>query len=660
LYGGVDLSFKNTYVSQPVSEPTLGQEALKAKPSDSFSWRFPFRQTEQRATMISLEPIKQMGNNKIVAPKLQPSPNASFAIDLKYDSFSKPTDARTGTWNFDLSKLEFPSPKKLYDVGELYDQIDLIDATTGERQHYTGPKELRGQTVYQLQASQVYLELGKDGRFTQRGSQGVVREFDPDGRVLSETKSDGTRIVYSYQGNLLTSVEGQAGQWMKLVYDANGSLQEMSNSTNQSRHYRYNTAKQLVQVENEQGQVLARYGYDAEGHLSESRDAQDRVLSQYVYDEIGRVLADWDANGYRLYNWDTQQPVVQYIATSRWTELADPTFRTSFLNDVKMLRRLDSSNWQGNLKSNTIYMRTRGGRTLVMVNGDAIDLPSNVAENAKALRAELEKRQLVSKDGAILIFDGDSQQVTFEDAFQGRYVLYAEKPNVEMIVRNANELSKSSPVSPDSTGIIIALPRGNQTQLQEQLANAGLNASRSSEWQGIYDQYQQVIQKNEFAKSLSPNVGLDEQIIRSLQQRDKTMILVAHSDGKAVYLPDRPGSTFEPNKLDQATKDAIRNNRPVIILLSCEAANTSAGNSLAYQLVELGATAVIASPGQVGARAPSQLIDRFLYYSRQPGTRTLLDAWFNALKDVMPNIDLQDRNFRLFISQDKQITIPIS
>lgn len=639
LYGGVNLSLENTYITQPPSsEPTLGQEALKARPGLNPVWRFLHRGQEQRAIAISAEPVKRFGTNRLVAPGLG-------NLGLTYDSFNR-------RWDLALAYLHFPQPKRKYDIGELYPTIELVDPATGERKRFLGPyKTSQGQIVYRLQEEQLDLELAADGRLVQKGPKGMMREFDPAGRILKEQNTDASQTVFSYRGDVLSTVEGK-GQRVNLTYDVQGRLQEMSDLTSQVRRFKRNAAGQLEVIENERGQVLARYIHGADGQLSEERDGQDRVTRQYVYDESARVLADWSESGYRLYDWDAPQPTVRFIQTSGWRELAAPEFRRTFLSDLVALRRLTVESWWGEKNQHTLYLRVVGGRALLMVDQEIVELPASVARDAKALRAELERRGLAPRDGALLIANGDSQDLLFEEVFPGKPVLYAERLDIGMISTNGREVYNVKPPRPEDTSIIAALPGGDTAALREQLTKLQLDPSEASAWQGIREQWQQMVRTSGFAQSLSDTPS-SARIEQSLQERAKTLVLVAHSDGKTMYLPD--GSRFEPDKLSPSAQEAIRRNRPVVILIGCQLAKIHEGGSFARRLLELGASAVIAAPGEVGAQSTTLVVERFLFHSKQSGTRTLIEAWFKALQDVLP-LDPKNRNLHLFISRGQERT----
>jgi hypothetical protein len=120
-------------------------------------------------------------------------------------------------------------------------------------------------------------------------------------------------------------------------------------------------------------------------------------------------------------------------------------------------------------------------------------------------------------------------------------------------------------------------------------------------------------------------------LLAALQTDPVVVVLVAHSDGVTIYLPD--GSQFEVASLSAEVRQAIARNAPVVWLFSCRTGSIQGGQSLVQGLLDAGATSVIAPVSDVEAEGSAVALEQFLDGISKG--QILLEALKEALGDAM-------------------------
>lgn len=136
-----------------------------------------------------------------------------------------------------------------------------------------------------------------------------------------------------------------------------------------------------------------------------------------------------------------------------------------------------------------------------------------------------------------------------------------------------------------------------------------------------------------------PDETPSEQIQSALTTSSSVLVVVAHSDGNQIYLPD--GTTFNPASLSPEAISAISKQRPLIIFLSCDTATPINGSpSLAQRLLDLGQPdlgprMVIAPNGKLTAEFANRLLQEF--FQNLQSDPDALKSFRQALRSVYPD-----------------------
>ena len=135
-----------------------------------------------------------------------------------------------------------------------------------------------------------------------------------------------------------------------------------------------------------------------------------------------------------------------------------------------------------------MYLRLYGERALVLIGETTLELPSDIVRNPKKLLEELIKQDLLPDGGQkVLIADGDGNQINFSQVFQDHLLLESVGLDVEMILRNADQIHDLI-ITPEETIIFSAIPAD-----QEELINIGMDPddpeqASVADWSAIKNQ----------------------------------------------------------------------------------------------------------------------------------------------------------------------------
>jgi hypothetical protein len=238
----------------------------------------------------------------------------------------------------------------------------------------------------------------------------------------------------------------------------------------------------------------------------------------------------------------------------------------------------------------------------------------------------------IVSQGPIVVLGKGSWNIDFQDVFPGRMLLYAEGLETPMIKDNLQRVLAKSTFTPNNTRIFNFVP-GDLNQLRA----IQFHWWDWSAWQGIRKLWDDAIQQEQFTTvRAQAGLSLQRQFEQSLQQGGDVIILIAHSDGVRIYLPD--GTQITPSQWNEVLR-----NRPTIIAIGCDIAQITEMTSLAKIFVDKGAAAVFAPTLQVAADN-TKFLSLFLKYSKSE--KMFLDALRKAIEDSGLHF------FRLLIGQE--------
>ena len=130
------------------------------------------------------------------------------------------------------------------------------------------------------------LQTNPSGGYDLIHVNGTLYHFDDSGRLEEQQYLNKTIYTLAYDGSLLSSVQGAAGE-LQYIYDNNGQLCEVQDGTGRSVYLSY-TNGELIAAENPDGDSLT-YEY-TDGRLTTIYDFLGQSYVQNSYDAYGRVV----------------------------------------------------------------------------------------------------------------------------------------------------------------------------------------------------------------------------------------------------------------------------------------------------------------------------------------------------------------------------------
>jgi RHS repeat-associated protein len=130
-----------------------------------------------------------------------------------------------------------------------------------------------------------------NGVFRLRETDGTVLAFRPDGSLDYIEDTNGNRISAGYTGSELTSLTHSDGSSLTLMYNAQGLLSQVTDSTGEIVTYGYDTSGQLTSVVTVAGTTAYTYTTDPSGphaHALASTTSPDGTHLFFDYDSAGR------------------------------------------------------------------------------------------------------------------------------------------------------------------------------------------------------------------------------------------------------------------------------------------------------------------------------------------------------------------------------------
>ncbi len=202
-------------------------------------------------------------------------------------------------------------------------------------------------------------------------ADGGVREFGSDGKIRTETDTNGNRLSYSYSNDgRLTQMADTSGRSLALSYDARGMISSVTDSASRTWSYAYDDLGSLLTVTDPLGGVR-RYEYQsfqpsggdlAYRQLTQITDAAGVVVTKVRY-QAERVVSYTEGADLLTYSYDSGNRSVVKVDSlgSRWTYVYDEnglivretdpmgqTVSSAFDSDGRLIRFTDELgyDWQ--------------------------------------------------------------------------------------------------------------------------------------------------------------------------------------------------------------------------------------------------------------------------------------------------------------------------
>jgi hypothetical protein len=192
----------------------------------------------------------------------------------------------------------------------------------------------------------------------------------------------------------------------------------------------------------------------------------------------------------------------------------------------------------------------------------------------------------LAETSTVLVVDGELMNFPHQTLLPAKRVFRSVSLDTERIGHNIADWANSPPLLPGTVAVFNALP-----QSSEELRHLELPESTWDSWRNLHEQFEQAIPRS-LLDTLASTVVTKTTFLSGLQQHPAVLMIVAHSDGFSIWLPN--GERVNAEDI-AAVGEAIRANRPRVFLFSCETARIDDVQSFAKVLLDHGA-AVVAAP----------------------------------------------------------------
>jgi len=618
LWGGVNLSFKNTAVSTVSGLPELAGAAAQARPASSERrWLFNLANRVYQAAAVPLKVAQTLGAYR-TAPVAARLMSGTAIFEPIYDSMQSEAGELGLGWGTGLPRLAFSGARADYPpYGLLYPGLRLTDPRMRKTLSFRGPQVIEGanRIVYAREDNpNEFIEVQPDGTFLWLNEAGEQLIFNADGLLLDITTLDGK---------------------ITLDYNPDRTLRMAVTAAGETRRFEYGPTGLLTRVLDGQGNVLASFGYDAYNRLVEMSDGAKE--SQVAYDLLSRQAAYWSGETLLFFDW--QQGRSRVFRASAGTRRFVEAFGPSELERLASIAQLRQAS---DVLGTVVYLRFAGSRALLMIGDHTLEMPASVARDPAQLRAELEAHGLLpSEGGLVFLADGDRGEIDFLDVFRGSRPFGSDGLDIELILGKA-QAGVSQTYTPNQTRVFNGAPN-----VSTNLDAMGLRGDDPSDWQEVYDATEAAIQGagQYISQPAIEGVPISQQVADAFATYGNVIVIYAHSDGEQIYFPD--GSTFTPDQLDETVRATIRRNQPTVVLIACKGARVSNTTSLAKKLIDLGARLVIAPSIDIDAKLSAEFLGEFLKQASQTDILTALYlAWRKFPIPLFPYIARADEAYQ--------------
>jgi hypothetical protein len=318
--------------------------------------------------------------------------------------------------------------------------------------------------------------------------------------------------------------------------------------------------------------------------------------------------------------------------------LEPPAASKEVAEKMRDVERFLAQEWAGNVERGVvaIYADEESQTTVVQI-GIAqygpiyITVPRVLRPDDVALRS---LRDLLGRVDAfhdevdpLAVIDGSYQALNFNSLFMQSRVIRAPSGNTARLAANLEKTLERTRLSPDNTVIINSSPATREEYLS--VFPADREARHWAAWGEEAEQWNRVTESGDFGHT---GEASREAVLDALTHKENVIVIVAHSDGKTLFMPDpRPrGTTISADYLREH-REQITANSPFVYLFSCEAGDLANLENFASTLLECGAAGVVASQTILGAAEGRTMLSRLLDEKR--GEPPIEDFW-QAMRDV--------------------------
>lgn len=445
--------------------------------------------------------------------------------------------------------------------------------------------------------------------------------FDLQGNILNDRK---TGASYIYRDGVLINIQQNGGD-LRISFNREGKIKQLK-SVDGEVNLVYDNGL-LMDVNDASGQSIRKFTYDERNRLVREIGANGNVEKVFRYDDQDRILYQIEKGKPFLYDWHENNTLTRISgdALLPWQDA-----KINELMDLNVMLRLR----RGGIVDQMLFTRQLGDKLVVMVNDQSYMLPTYMIQNPSALRGKLAPVLAREQPGqVVLISDYGVQGVAFQSLFKNSIPLTAKTMDEARITANLELLLKTPQgFYSHNASVINAVPKPDEAGTVDSspglwYVESGNEASQT--WNALFDS---LITQPDIAIPSRP--ATNEQVGTALSKDLSVFIVVAHSDGKDIYLPN--GVKFNPEQLSTEEKAQIAQKKPFIILLSCDtAAPLGEDSSFAQKLLEVGPRVVIAPNGKLKV---SDAYDVLKYFLEDPLSKTdALKAFLKAIKEVYPD-----------------------
>lgn len=612
LWGGVDLGM--TIKIHQAREATV--ERLKQL-FDSFKAMLKMGRLNVSPAGVAFAPL---------AP-LQIERGLTFQVDLPLALAPKLQCSSAG-WKLRVPALRRQSAEQatpfIFDDPALQTPVSLLHA---------GVDSKTNAEIYVNEPAGLWLTVASNGYTLSRGEFQTDGKFSPspndlmvfglEGNILEDVKAG---VKYTYQDAHLTHIL-QGEQDLEITWDKAGHIRQMRQSESKI-DFKYDKDF-LVAMQNEKGTPIRKFEYDGQGRITRETSADANLEHLIRYDASGRLLFQVENGQGTLYDWraDGTPALFSGQALTPWA-IANEKDLGEFTVGLRLLQDAEVKH--------LFFARHIGNSIVMFANERSYTLPDYMLKNPAGLRTKLASLTGQDQQGEmVLVSSAGIEGVAFQNLFPKAIPLNVETMDEIRIRENIKLLRDPLKFNPDQADVINALPQPGE------LAKVQLDPSKSELWyaadsngkpQTFKDFLDQKIAQAGFGTFLQP--ATLERVKKALSTFPSVLIVVGHSDGQYIYLPD--GTKFSPGSLSRQEVEKIAANHTLLLFVDCEiAAKLNGEASLSQQFLELGFRQVVAPNGTIRVQDANDILQAFL--ENPDRESNALQAFIQAVLKVFPD-----------------------
>ena len=305
---------------------------------------------------------------------------------------------------------------------------------------------------------------------------------------------------------------------------------------------------------------------------------------------------------------------------------------------MQELERFLSQHWTADARRGILAIHAdEESQTTVLQIGIArygpiyITVPRVLRPEDVALRSlrELLGRAGVFQDEVdpLAVIDGSYQRLNFNSIFAGTRVIRAPSGDTSRLAANLQKTAQRERLSRDNTVIINSAPATREQY--RAVFPQDRTGQHWAAWGGEAEEWNRVTENAKFGHTAEAS---RETVLQALTQKENVIVLVAHSDGETLFMPDpRPNGTTISGAYLREHREEIAANSPFVYLFCCEAGDLSNLENFASTLLDCGAAGVVASQTILGAAEGRKMLGRLLEEDR--GAPPIEDFW-QAVRDT--------------------------